>query len=295
VRGVYTAIVTSFSKQDEVDLKIFEKLVSRQVEAGVQGIVVAGSTGEGACLRLPEWESLIECAVRTSAGKIDVMVSCGSSSTHESMEKAQRAESLGATSLLISSPAYNKPTQKGLLLHFEKIAKASSLPIMLYNIPGRTAVNIRAETIQELWKIPNIRSLKESSGDWAQYLEIQKNLPEGKSLLSGDDPLSLAMAAHGADGVVSVVSNVFPKTWCQFWKYSQEGQVVEARRILLSLIDFIQALFCESNPIPVKWAVAEKLGLELPPRLPLTPLSESSTARLKEELRRACELFPQEI
>lgn len=293
MKGVYTALITPFSSSGKIDLGLWEQLIQRQIDAGVSGIVVAGSTGEGQCLEKEEWSALIERAGKLGAGKIDVMASCGSFSTAETIRKVKEAESLGASSFLVSTPPYIKPTQEGLVRHFEGISLETTRPIMVYNIPGRTAVGLTAESIQRLWEFDSVQAIKESSGDWGLFLKIQQSLPTDKFLFSGDDPAALAMAAHGASGIVSVVANLFPIAWVDFWRSAEEGKYEAAREIFSQLIELIHHLFCESNPIPTKWAMGEILGQKLPPRMPLLELSEKNRPILSEKLKAAQKFFPE--
>jgi len=273
MRGIYTALITPFSDSG-IESSLFRKLIERQIEAGTAGIVIAGSTGEGQTLTQSEWKHLIEAA-KPYREKIDVMVSCGSSATWDAVEKIKIAQDLGATSVLVASPAYNKPTPAGLIKHFEQVASASQVPVMVYNIPGRTAVNISADVMQKIWSFEKISALKESAGNWGQFLELRAQLPEDKFLFSGDDPLNLAFAVHGAHGSVSVLSNVFPKLVVQLWSHAQSDNWEAARTLFKRVYPLTTQLFSESNPIPVKWAVSYLIGAKMPPRLPLTDLQAS--------------------
>lgn len=274
MKGIFTALVTPFQDRGfGIDEKIFRGLIERQISAKIDGLVIAGSTGEGPSLKENEWIQAIQIASEYSS-HIHIMVSIGSSSTWMTSEKAQLAVSLGAESLLVSSPAYNKPTQLGLLEHFQEVARqVPHTPLMVYNIPGRTGVNITAETMQKIWEIENITALKESSGNWAQFLQMQSRLPEGKSIFSGDDPLNLAFFLHGASGSVSVLSNLLPESLVSLWSKAESQQWQEARKEFFDLLNLTEALFLEPNPIPVKWALGQVLGYDLSPRAPLSRLS----------------------
>lgn len=290
MRGIFTALVTPFQDRGfGIHEKIFRELIERQISAKIDGLVIAGSTGEGPSLKENEWIQAIQIASEYSS-HIHIMVSIGSSSTWMTSEKAQLAVSLGAESLLVSSPAYNKPTQLGLLEHFQEVAhQVPHTPLMVYNIPGRTGVNITAETMQKIWEIENIIALKESSGNWAQFLQMQSRLPEGKSIFSGDDPLNLAFFLHGASGSVSVLSNLLPESLVSLWSKAEAQQWQEARKEFFDLLNLTEALFLESNPIPVKWALGQVLGHDLSPRAPLSRLSPPNekilAALLKEKFK----------
>lgn len=290
MRGIFTALVTPFQDRGfGIHEKIFRELIERQISAKIDGLVIAGSTGEGPSLKENEWIQAIQIASEYSS-HIHIMVSIGSSSTWMTSEKAQLAVSLGAESLLVSSPAYNKPTQLGLLEHFQEVAhQVPHTPLMVYNIPGRTGVNITAETMQKIWEIENIIALKESSGNWAQFLQMQSRLPEGKSIFSGDDPLNLAFFLHGASGSVSVLSNLLPESLVSLWSKAEAQRWQEARKEFFDLLNLTEALFLESNPIPVKWALGQVLGHDLSPRAPLSRLSPPNekilAALLKEKFK----------
>jgi 4-hydroxy-tetrahydrodipicolinate synthase len=274
MRGIFTALVTPFQEKGfGIHEKVFRKLIERQIEAKVQGLVIAGSTGEGPSLTENEWIQALQMASQYSS-QIHIMASVGHSSTWLTAERAQLAISLGAQSLLISSPAYNKPTPWGLVEHFREVAqRVPQTPIMVYNIPGRTGVNISSETLQKIWEIENIVALKESSGNWSQYLQMQKQLPPGKAIFSGDDPLNLAFFLHGAHGSVSVLSNLLPQKLVSLWELAQAKDWKSAEIEFFKLLPLTEALFLESNPIPVKWALSQILGQDMNPRLPLTRLS----------------------
>lgn len=285
MRGVYTAIVTPFEKSGwGIDQASFEALIARQIDAGVDGIVVAGSTGEGQTLQDKEWEQALKIAVGYRSD-IQVMVSAGSSATWQSVEMAEKAAKLGAHSLLVSTPPYNKPPQDALISHFDEIAKATpELPIMIYNIPGRTAVNLKPESLEELWKTKNIMAIKESAGDWSQALQMIRSCPEGKSVFSGDDPLHYALGVHGGSGAVSVISNLSPKILVGLWRAVEKEDIASAKKIFGQMESCVESLFLESNPIPVKWAVGQVLKKDLAPRAPLRTLKHEFQSRVQKEI-----------
>lgn len=283
MKGLYTALVTPLT-ESTVDLDLFKELILRQKEAGSHGVVIAGSTGEGQVLREKEWGSLIECAA-SFRDSLDIMISCGASSTWQVIERSKQAEDLGASSLLISTPAYNRPPQEGLCRHFQKIAQASKLPIMLYNIPSRTGVNLEAKSLQELWACDNIQSIKESSGNWQQFIEIQSKLPKGKSVFCGDDPQALSFFAHGSQGLVSVLSNLFPKKILRIWELSREENWTAARELFFELKPLMDILSLAPNPIPVKWALSQLLRKDFGLRLPLCPLDSKHQNSVERALK----------
>ncbi|MBN8555543.1 MAG: 4-hydroxy-tetrahydrodipicolinate synthase [Deltaproteobacteria bacterium] len=288
--GIYTALVTPFGENETgIDEKAYRKLIERQIQAGIKGIVVAGSTGEGQTLTEAEWETALKIAI-TYKDQIQILGSCGTSNTAETISRFKKLASLGADAALISTPGYNKPPQRGLIEHYQKVAASAALPIMVYNIPGRTAVNLTPATIRELWKISNVASIKESSGNWDQILEIRKDLPENKFLLSGDDPFNLPFFSIGAHGAVSVLSNIAPKALVQMLAAFKKSDLKTAEKIQMQVHKLTQLLFVESNPIPVKWLVGQILKQNLSPRLPLVKLDETHHSALKREFDRLVEL-----
>lgn len=286
MEGVYTAIVTPFGPAGRgIDEKFFRTLIERQINGGVTGLIISGSTGEGQTLTLDEWKTSLQIALQYK-GKVQIIGACGSSGTDQTVERFKMIADMGASAALVSTPPYNKAPQRGLIKHFETIAASNSLPILVYNIPGRTAVNLLPATIRELWKIPTVVSIKESSGNWDQIVQIVSELPTGKTFLSGDDPFNLPVLSIGGHGTVSVLSNVAPKALVQLCNEFKKGDIAKAREINHSLSDFIPLLFSESNPIPVKWCMGQILGADLPPRLPLVPLDEAHHAKLKAGLNK---------
>lgn len=281
IEGIHTAIITPFvEKGFGIQERTWRALIERQIEAKINGIVVAGSTGEGQTLYSEEWETALQIACEYR-DKIQIMASVGSSATWQSIDRLKRAQDLGAHSCLVSTPPYNKPTQEGLFQHFESLHQASpNMPLVIYNIPGRTAVNLQASTLQRLWKIPSVSAIKESSGDWSQFLEMMEACPKDKSILSGDDPSALAFWTHGSTGLVSVMSNVFPRIAKKLWDLFQDKKYDEAKNLFYEALPYVRLLFIESNPIPTKWILSKILKTDLPVRLPLTELSLSYQEKL---------------
>lgn len=278
--GIYTALITPFQESGRgIDESVFRNLIEKQISAGVHGIIVAGSTGEGQTMSDSEWRDALKIALSYKKS-IQVLGSCGSSSTEWTTERYKELSDMGASGALISSPPYNKPPQRGLIQHYEMISKAAKLPIMAYNIPGRTAVSIQAATMKEIWKIENVVSLKESSGNLEVSLPYILEAPQGKSVLSGDDPLNLAFFLHGARGSVSVLSNILPEALVKLWKLSQAQDYPKASELQKHLLKFIPLLFAESNPIPIKWIVGRSLNRSLKPRLPLVELESQWQSKL---------------
>jgi 4-hydroxy-tetrahydrodipicolinate synthase len=272
-KGVYTAIITPF-KNDRIDYDSYHLLLERQIKAGVSGVVPCGTTGESPTLTYEEHSELIRKTVEICRGKIKVIAGTGSNSTKEAIELTEHANKDGVDGILSVNPYYNKPTQEGLFLHFSAIAKSSNSPVMLYNIPGRTAVNMLPETILRLSGIPNIVSVKEATGDLGQMSKTISLVPESFTVLSGDDNLTLPLMAVGGRGVVSVVSNIFPSRVKELVDSFEKGEIQKAKEIHYSLLKLFSMVFVETNPIPVK-AIMSWMGFctnEL--RLPLTTLTE---------------------
>lgn len=279
--GCYTAIVTPFN-QGKIDEAAFLKLIERQIQAGVNGIVPCGTTGESPTLSHEEHKRVIELTIRQVAGRVKVIAGAGSNSTSEAIDLTRFAKQAGADAALVITPYYNKPTQRGLYLHFEAIAQEVDIPIILYNVPGRTAVNIEIDTLTALAELPGIVGIKEASGSVERVTRIldKTNL----CVLSGDDGLAFPMMAVGAKGVISVTSNVVPGLMSEMIKAALKGDYHKGLELHKKLAGINTKLFLETNPIPVKAALAS-LGLikeEL--RLPLCPMSIEKKKFLEEEL-----------
>ncbi|EQA62962.1 4-hydroxy-tetrahydrodipicolinate synthase [Leptospira alexanderi] len=276
-QGVYTAIITPF-KNDKIDYESYNKLLEKQIKAGVSGVVPCGTTGESPTLSHTEHAELIRETVKAVQGKIQVVAGTGSNSTREAIELTQAACKDGVDGILTVNPYYNKPTQEGLFQHFKAIAEHSSVPVMLYNIPGRTSVNLQPETVLRLSEVKHIRSMKEATGDLGQMGKLISLVGNKMTVLSGDDNLTLPLLAIGGVGVVSVVSNLFPKAIVQMVKNFQDGKITEARKIHYDFIEVFALAFMETNPIPIKAAMAwfGHCGPEI--RLPLTRLSQNETS-----------------
>ena len=283
-KGCGTALVTSFSG-GYVNLDRFASLVDRQVEAGVDFLVPLGTTGETPCLSEEERLQLLVTAKEHSAGR-PVMVGVGTNSLDATLRNIRQIENYGADAFLVVVPYYNKPTQQGQYEYFRAIAEASSKSIVIYNVPGRTGVNMTAETCLRLAEeLENIVAVKEDSGNYAQISEIIRNRPEGFSVLSGNDNETLSLMATGADGVISVASNRVPAEMTALVRAMQEGRLDEARRLNFRLMPLFKGCFIESNPIPVKAGMASLGLLEDSLRLPLTSASAATRAAMEEILK----------
>ncbi len=281
------ALVTPFREDRSVDHELFVRHVEAQIEGGVEFLVPCGTTGEAATLTPEEQRRLIAATVEIAAGRAAVMAGAGTNDTSANVALARGAEEAGADAVLAVSPYYNKPTPAGLLAHYGALAEAVSLPVFVYNVPGRTASNIRAETLLRLAEIDGIAGVKEASGDLEQVMAIIENRPDDFMVLSGDDALTLPMIAAGADGVISVVANEAPKLMSDMVRAALAGDSQLARELHYKLFPLMRANFVETNPIPVKTAL-EILG-RMPARfrLPLVPLAQESATTLRKALEKA--------
>ncbi len=286
-RGTATALVTPFKKDGSVDEATLRDLVERQIRGKVEALVPVGSTGEGATLSPDEQGAVIGMVVDQTRGRVPVIAGAGSNATSTAVALARRAKESGADAILSVAPFYNKPTQNGIYEHFSRIADAVEMPIVVYNVPGRTASNIEAQTTLRLAEeISFIAGVKEASGNIAQITEILHHRPRGFGVWSGDDSLILPLAALGADGVISVVSNETPKVFSDMVRYCLRGKMENAREIHFRLNDLMTANFLEPNPIPVKAALAMMGLMEENVRMPLTPISPDVRARLQGVLKK---------
>ncbi len=284
LKGAMTAIVTPF-KGGKLDEVAFRNLVKRQVEAGIDGLVPCGTTGEAATMDLDEYEKVIGITVEECKGRIPVLAGAGTNNTKKVIELAKIAKRAGADAILSVAPYYNKPTQEGLYQHYKTIAENIDLPIVLYNVPGRTSVNILPQTVIRLSEIDNIVGIKEASGSLNQVSEIIEGAKEGFSVISGDDFLTLPMMAIGGTGVISVTSNVVPELVAKQYDAFVAGDLEEAKALHHKLFRLHLAMFYETNPIPVKTALALMGLIEEEFKLPLCKMSDSNKERLKTVLK----------
>ena len=276
LKGVFTALVTPF-RDGSVDEKALKKLINFQLAGGVDGIVPCGTTGEAPTLSYEEHEKVIELTVKYAAGKVPVIAGTGSNCTDEAIELTRKAKKLGADACLLTTPYYNKPTQEGMVSHFTAIATETRLPVVLYNIPGRTGVNMTPETIARLAKVKNIIAIKEAAGSVTQVSEIYR-LTNGRfTILSGDDGLFLPMMSVGAVGVISVFSNIMPKELKALYRaFMVEKNIAKAIKLHTKYMPLFQNLFIETNPIPVKEAMYRMGMIAREYRLPLCPISDKN-------------------
>ena len=287
-RGVATALVTPMQNSDgAVDERALRALVDFQITNGVNGLVPVGTTGESATLNHAEHHHVMDVVVEQTAGRVPVIVGAGSNSTREAISLTQHARAIGAQAALSIAPYYNKPTQEGFYQHYKAIAESVDIPIFVYNVPGRTGSNINAETTLRIAEIPGIAGIKEASGNMSQVMEILRHRPQRFTVLSGDDALTLPLMALGADGAISVVANETPGLFSKMVRHCLDGNFAEARTIHEELLQLMNLNFIESNPIPVKGALAIMGLIDETYRLPLTPMTTDhrfAVRRALEEL-----------
>ena len=279
--GLYTALITPFNKDKSVDYAALEKLINEQIEAEVDGLVILGTTGESPVISDTEAEKIISLAVKISKHKTKIIVGAGSNNTESAIEKSKQAQNLGADAILSVNPYYNKPPQEGLYKHFKQVADSIDIPMILYNIKGRTAVNLEIETLLRLSQHKNIIGVKEASGDLSQIMDVINQVDDDFSILSGDDALTYPIMSLGGHGVISVTSNIFPRemqdiVWQCFTKNFEA-----AKQSHYKLYNFMNALLSfSSNPIPVKTILAHMGKIRDEFRLPLCQLEDSNKQKL---------------
>ncbi|MBW1805002.1 MAG: 4-hydroxy-tetrahydrodipicolinate synthase [Deltaproteobacteria bacterium] len=283
-KGSIVAIITPF-KDGKVDEDTYRELIEFQIEGGTSAIVPCGTTGESATLNMEEHCRVIDIAVDAVDKRILVIAGTGGNSTSEAIELTEHAKKAGADATLQVTPYYNKPSQEGLYQHYKAIADAVSLPQVLYNVPGRTGVNMLPVTVARLAELPEVVAVKEASGNLAQMAEIVQMAGDNITLLSGDDNLTLPVLGIGGKGVVSVVANIVPKDSADMVKAWENGDIDQARNLFYQLFPLCQAMFFETNPVPVKTSLALMGKIQEGLRLPLAPLSQGNLDRLKKALK----------
>lgn len=289
--GAFTALVTPF-KNGEVDVEALEGLVEFQIQQGINGLVPCGTTGEAPALSEEEDRLVVETVVRVAAGRVPVIAGTGSNSTQMAIKYTRMAEEAGADGSLQVAPYYNKPTQEGLFRHFAAIAESTSLPLVLYNIPGRTSVTISAETMARLSEVPNVVGVKDSTLSMNMISDVRHLCGEEFDILSGDDPMTLPLMALGGTGVISVASNVAPGAVSDMVGALNSGDWYRGRELHYELLPLFRALFLEVNPIPVK-AASSLLGLcSDETRLPLVPMSGENLQKLRKVMENTPHLLP---
>jgi 4-hydroxy-tetrahydrodipicolinate synthase len=283
VRGCGTALVTPFHQDGALDEPALRNLISWQIESGIDFLVPCGTTGETPTLTHDEWLRVIDVTIEVAAGRVPIVAGASSNSTHDAVAKVQELASRpGVDAILTASPYYNKPTQEGQYQHFKAIAEAVNKPIVLYNVPGRTAANIEPATVARLAEIPSIVALKEASGNLTQIAEVCSNTPPEFSVLSGDDALTLPVIAVGGVGLISVASNEIPREMAEMTRAALNGDWATARQILRRYLPLMQANFIESSPMPVKAVLAMTGRIEEAYRLPMVPMRRDTRSKLQK-------------
>lgn len=283
--GAGTALVTPFTRDGQLDEPALRRMVRRQIDEGIDVLVPCGTTGESATMTLDEQKRVVAITVEEAKGRVPVLAGAGSNDTAQAVEKSRAMAGLGVQGLLHVSPYYNKPTAEGLVRHFGAVADASSVPVVVYNVPGRTGSNIDLPTLLRIAEHANVTAVKEASGNLPQVMQLLRDRPDGFEVLSGDDALTLTFLAHGGEGVISVVSNQVPGPMHELVAAGRRGDFAAARRIHERLLRLMTVNFVESNPVPVKAGMA-LLGLcEENYRLPLCPPKDATREALRGALR----------
>jgi len=282
--GAFTALVTPFTSNG-IDEAAYRKLIEWQIEQGIHGVVPCGTTGESPTLSEKEQERLIELCVKTVNKRVPVIAGTGSNCTSEAVHMTKHAARVGADAVLVVTPYYNKPTNKGIYLHYKAISESADIPIILYNIAGRTGRNIEPDLMLKLAGIKNIIGVKEASGNQEQMKKIRETCPKDFLLISGDDALTLPILSMGGVGIISVASNIVPKDVAELVNFFNKGDMAKVQGINAKLLPLVESLFIETNPIPVKTA-ASIMGLCSPlMRLPMCDMEEANLAKLKQALK----------
>jgi 4-hydroxy-tetrahydrodipicolinate synthase len=293
LRGCGTALVTPFRKDGSLDLDALRRLVQFQLRAGIDFLVPCGTTGETPTLEHAEYLAVVRTVVQEVARKVPVIAGVGGNNTRKVIDLAAEVRGLGVQGILSVAPYYNKPTQEGLYQHFQAIAESTDLPMIVYNVPARTSSNIEPPTVARLSKIPNIIGIKEASGSIVQQMEVLAAVPPGFRVLSGDDSFTFPLMALGGVGVISVISNEIPGEMTRLAHLLLEGKLEAARQLHFSLLPLMQVNFIETNPIPVKAALAMMGMIEEVYRLPVVPLKPENRAKLEKVLAAQGLLPPQ--
>ncbi len=284
IRGCGTALVTPFAKNGTVDVDALRRLVEFQLREGINFLVPCGTTGETPTLEHEEYVGILRVVVQEVKRKVPIIAGVGGNGTKKICALASEVETLGVDGILSVAPYYNKPTQEGLYRHFAAVAESTKLPVILYNVPGRTSSNIEPATVARLAEIPNIIGIKEASGSITQQMEVLARVPAGFLVLSGDDSFTFPLMALGGVGIISVISNEIPRQMVKLAHLCLEGKFEEARKLHFQLLPLMQVNFIETNPIPVKAALAMMGMIEEIYRLPLVPMKSENRAKLEKVL-----------
>jgi len=286
IQGCGTALVTPLTTANKLDVEALKRLVRWQIESGIDFLVPCGTTGESVTLDEDEYRQVIRTCVQEANAKIPVVAGAGSNNTEHVKHLARLAEAEGADAVLSVTPYYNKPSQEGLVRHFAAIAESIRIPIVLYNVPGRTGCNMLPATIARLAQVPNIIAVKEASGNIAQIMELLAVRPAGFRVLSGDDAMAFAIVCLGGEGLISVASNIIPREMSDLIGALRRGDLKEAQRLQYRYLDLMNLNFIESNPIPVKYAVSRLGYIEEVYRLPLCPMVDANKRKMDQELEK---------
>jgi len=285
--GSLVALVTPMHDDGRVDFDALNRLVDFHIENGTNGLVAVGTTGESATLHVDEHIAVVKAVVKQAAGRVAVIAGAGANSTAEAIELSQHAKNVGADSVLSVVPYYNKPTQEGMYQHFRAIAEAVDIPVVLYNVPGRTVADMSNDTVLRLAQIPNIIGLKDATADLGRACDLFLRAPKDFALYTGDDATALAFLLCGGHGVISVTANVAPKSFSAMCAAALKGDITTARELNDTLQGLHKQLFCEPNPIPAKWALHRMGLMGAGMRLPLTPLSDEAVPAVEAALKQA--------
>ncbi len=288
--GTGVALVTPFQQDGSLDLDAVASLVEWQLESGIEMIVPSGTTGEAATLSRSEFADLVGAVVQVTEGKVPVVAGTGTNNTQKVIEMSQFAESLGVDAVLVVSPYYNKPTQEGLYAHYRAVAESINIPVILYNVPGRTSGNISADTTLRLAEIPNIAGIKEASGNFSQISRIIRNCPDDFSVLSGDDADAFLIVALGGDGVISVAANQVPGEFSEMIRLALDGDIARARELHYRILPLMEGNFIETNPMPVKAVLAAMGKIQEIYRLPLVRMQDHTRKQILD-IARSLELI----
>ena len=287
LKGSLVALITPMNQDGSINYEQLHDLIDWHIENGTDGIVAVGTTGESATLPVEEHLAVIEATVKHVNKRVPVIAGTGANNTVEAIALSKAAEQAGADYTLSVVPYYNKPSQEGIYQHFKAIAEATSIPMIIYNVPGRTVVSMSNDTILRLAKIPNIVGVKEASGNIGNNIELINNVPEGFAVLSGDDPTGLPFMLCGGHGVVTVAANVAPKLFADMCRAALEGDIATARRLNEQLIPIYNTMFCEPSPAAPKWGLSLLGKCEPHVRLPLVALTEAGQAKVRAALEKS--------
>ena len=287
LKGSLVALITPMNQDGSINYEQLHDLIDWHIENGTDGIVAVGTTGESATLPVEEHLAVIEATVKHVNKRVPVIAGTGANNTVEAIALSKAAEQAGADYTLSVVPYYNKPSQEGIYQHFKAIAEATSIPMIIYNVPGRTVVSMSNDTILRLAKIPNIVGVKEASGNIGNNIELINSVPEGFAVLSGDDPTGLPFMLCGGHGVVTVAANVAPKLFADMCRAALEGDIATARRLNEQLIPIYNTMFCEPSPAAPKWGLSLLGKCEPHVRLPLVALTEAGQAKVRAALEKS--------